>query len=191
MSPNSRIAALLAGVASALCLASGAMAQPPSPPPAPGDDAHPHGDREAWREAHEARRARFLHDVLSIRADQESAFQTFLADMRPPARDHKDWAEHKDADAAPMTTPERLDRMAAMMARHDAEHQAEMQHRVEAVKRFYAVLNPEQKRAFDALHDRGGMGGPGRHGPGRHEGGPDDHPGGPDGHEHGGGETGA
>jgi hypothetical protein len=66
-----------------------------------------------------------------------------------------------------------------------------MQHRVEAVKRFYAVLSPEQKRAFDALHDRGGMGGPGRHGPGRHEGGPDDHPGGPDGHEHGGGETGA
>jgi hypothetical protein len=107
------------------------------------------------------------------------------------APDHKDWVEHKDAAETPMTTPERLDHMAAMMAKRDAEHQAEMQRRIDAVKRFYAVLSPEQKRAFDALHDRGGMG-PGDRGPGRHEGGPGDRSGGPGEHEHGGGdETGA
>ena len=47
---------------------------------------------EERRKAHQERRAHRLHDVLSIRADQEPAFQAFLAEMKPPMRDHKDWA---------------------------------------------------------------------------------------------------
>jgi Spy/CpxP family protein refolding chaperone len=162
---------LLGAAAAALCLSSAAFAQDQSAPPAAA--AAPHGaDRtmkmEAWRKAHEERRAHRLHDLLQIRSDQETAFQAFLADIKPPMHDHKDWARDKDAAAvaAPLTTPERLDRMEAMMAKRTAERQAAFQHRAEAIKKFYAVLSPEQKRAFDALHDRGGMGHGGEdHGP--------------------------
>ena len=66
--------------------------------------------------------------------------------------------DHKDGAGA-LTTPERLDRMAAFMAKRTAERQAAFQRRADAVKRFYAVLGPEQKRAFDALHEHAGGGG--------------------------------
>ena len=191
MSLSTKALSMIGVAAAALCLSSVAFAQDQAAPPAPDGMAH-HGmgrqgvDREAWRKAREERRAHFLHDILEIRTDQEAAFQTFLTDMKPPMRDHKDWAEHKDGDhkdaaAATMTTPERLDRMAAMMEKRTTERQAAFQKRSEAIKRFYAVLTPEQKRAFDALHGHGGMG-HGGHGMGRHPGGPD---GGPGGHEHG------
>jgi Spy/CpxP family protein refolding chaperone len=75
--------------------------------------------------------------------------------------------------------------MSAFMSKRMAERQAAFQHRADAIRRFYAVLSPEQKRAFDALHDRGGMGGHGGHGFEPHGGGPDDHRGGPEDHEHG------
>jgi len=148
-----------------------------------GDMAHQGGDHGEWRKAREQRRAKFLHDILNIRADQETAFQAFIADMTPPMRDHMDMAEHKDggepkdAAEAPLTTPERLDRMAAFMAKR----QAAFQHRADAIKRFYAVLGPEQKRAFDALH---AMGGGEERGGGR-EGGEGGRPGWGGEHEHG------
>lgn len=188
MNFSSKAALMLAPALAALSLCSAAIAQDQPAPPPPGGDMHHHGDHAEWRKAHEERRARFLHDILNIHPDQETAFQAFLADMRPPMRDHKDggdhknWGDHKDAGAAPLTTPERLDKMAAFMSKHMAERQAAFQHRADAVRRFYAVLSPEQKRAFDALHDRGGMGG---HGFGHHEGGPDGHRGGPEDHQHG------
>jgi len=208
MNPTSRAVPFLAAAALALCLSSGALAQDAGQNAgAPAAGPRQGGDRADWkkaheerRQAHEARRAQVLHDVLSIRSDQEPAFQAFLADMKPQARDHKDWAdrkdgaEHKEAPAAPLTTPERLDRMAAFMAKHTAERQAAFQRRADAIKRFYAVLGPEQKRAFDALHAlRGGMhggrpGGEGRDGgPGGEgrEGGPGGHPGWGGDHDHG------
>jgi Spy/CpxP family protein refolding chaperone len=197
MSLSTKVLSLLGVAAAALCLSSSAFAQDQAPPAAPDGMAH-HGlghqgmdhqgaDREAWRKAREEHRAHFLHDILEIRSDQEAAFQTFMADMKPPMRDHKDWAarkdgaDHEDAAAASLTTPERLDRMAAMMEKRTAERQAAFQKRSEAIKRFYAVLSPEQKRAFDALHGHGGMG-HGGHGMGRHH---DGSEGGPGGHEQG------
>jgi protein CpxP len=174
---TSRAALLLTAASAALCLTSAAYSQDRAAPPPAGDMAAHHADHAEWRKAREERRARFLHDILNIRSDQESAFQTFLADMRPPAHEHEDRAEHreggeaKDAKAAPLTTPERLDKMAAFMAKHTAERQAEFQHRADAIKRFYAALSPEQQRAFDALHAmRGEMHG-GERGPGGHPGG--------------------
>jgi Spy/CpxP family protein refolding chaperone len=72
-----------------------------------------------------------------------------------------------------------------MMAKRTSERQARFQQRAEAVKRFYAVLGPEQKRAFDALHAmRGGMHGGGRGGM-HHEGGQGGHGDWGGGHEHG------
>jgi Spy/CpxP family protein refolding chaperone len=195
MSFSTKALSLIGVAAAALCLSSSAFAQDQAAPPAPDGAGH-HGmghqglDHAAWRKAREEHRAHFLHDILEIRSDQEAAFQTFLTDMTPPMRDHKDWAErkdgadHKDAAEASMTTPERLDRMAAMMEKRTAERQAAFQKRSEAIKRFYAVLSPEQKRAFDALHGHGGMGHGGMDHGGRGMG---HHPGGPDGggHEHG------
>jgi hypothetical protein len=193
MSLSTKALSLIGVAAATLCLSSSALAQDQAAPPALDGMAH-HGmgrqdvDREAWRKARDDRRAHFLHDILEIRSDQEAAFQTFLTDMKPPMRDHKDWAENKDGDQkdaaeAAMTTPQRLDRMAAMMEKRTAERQADFQKRSEAIKRFYAVLSPEQKRAFDALQGHGGMGHGehGGHGMGHHPGGPD---GGSGGREH-------
>jgi Spy/CpxP family protein refolding chaperone len=169
MSQTSRMVPLLAAAAAALCLTSVAFAQDhPSSPPM-GDAPRHDGDRAEWRKVRQERRARYLHDILNIRSDQESAFQAFLADTRPRPHDHGTWAERNDGAAAPMTTPERLDRRAAVMAKRTAERQAAFQRRAEATKRFYATLGPEQQRAFDALHAMHGMRG--------HEGGSDRRPG--------------
>ena len=195
MNTTPRAVPFLAAAAVALCLSSSAFAQDAAQNPAmsaPAAGPHRGGDHAEWRkdheqrqEAHQARRARLLHDVLNIRSDQEPAFLAFLADMKPQPREDKDRGEHKDASAAPLTTPERLDRMAAFMAKRTAERQAAFQRRADAIKRFYAVLGPEQKRAFDALHAmRGGMHG-GRSGGEGREGGPGGHQGWGGDREHG------
>ncbi|HEY2660060.1 MAG TPA: Spy/CpxP family protein refolding chaperone [Caulobacteraceae bacterium] len=154
----------LAAGAALLSTATYAAAQE-HPAQAPGAMA------EKWKEHRHERadaHARALHDILNIRPDQDAAFQAFLASMKPP--EHGDHKGHEDgrAEFAHLTTPQRLDRKAAMMT----EHQARFQQHVAAVKTFYAILSPEQQRAFDALnamHGRGGgrgFGGGGHMGPG-------------------------
>lgn len=71
--------------------------------------------------------------------------------------------EHKHAEEAALTTPQRLDRMVEHMAEESARHQSELRSHVDAVKRFYAALSPSQQKAFDALHHEG-MGGMMMHG---------------------------
>ena len=60
-----------------------------------------------------------------------------------------------------MTTPQRLDEMAARMA----DRQARFQKVAAATKTFYAALSPEQRKVFDEMPmlmaDRGGRMGPG------------------------------
>ena len=171
-----RTLSLLASAA-VLAFASAAAAQEqPAPSPAAGPMAHHDGERGEWRKAHEVHRAKFLHDVLNIRADQEPAFQAFLADMHPhhdgmgehPAMDERKDMAADHAAMESMTTPERLDRIAAFMAKRTAERQASFQRRADAIKRFYAVLNADQRRTFDALSARGM--GHGLHGMGREDG---------------------
>jgi Spy/CpxP family protein refolding chaperone len=163
-----RALASLAALGAAALLSGAAFAQepPPGAPPPPGAEQGHWG--EHMRE-HAEHRAKALHDILNIRPDQEGAFQSFIASMRPEPgqegmRDHQDMDEMKS-----LTTPERLDRIAARMS----ERQARFQAHAAAVRSFYAALSPDQKRAFDALpglmgmgmrhHDHdGGWGGPGR-----------------------------
>jgi phytoene/squalene synthetase len=71
-------------------------------------------------------------------------------------------------EGARLSTPERLDRMAARMAERAARFRAH----ADAVRRFYAQLSPTQQKAFDAMPMMGhgmhghGMGGHGMmHGP--------------------------
>jgi protein CpxP len=167
MSPSSNTVAVLVAAIAALCLTSGALAQDRPTPPAMGDAPRHEGDRAEWRKAHQERRAQFLRAVLNIRQDQEPALQAFLSDMHAAKAEHKDWAD-RPAEAGPLTTPERLDRMTAWMTKRSAERQAAFQQRAQAIKRFYAALSPEQQRAFDALHGRGEMMRHGHHGMERH-----------------------
>ena len=163
-----------AALGAAVCVSSLGFAQAPPPPPGAMMD-HPDAERAHWadhrRESAEAK-ARALHDILNIRPDQDAAFQAMVASMTP--QDHHGMGgdmghEHEDMDH--LTTPQRLDRMAAKLA----ERQAEFQRHADAVRAFYAVLSPDQQRAFDALTglimgghpgmDEGPMGGHGPHGP--------------------------
>ena len=172
----------LAAGAALLSTAPFAAAQDHAPPTS-GDMA------EKWKEHHHERaeaHAKALHAILNIRQDQEAAFQAFIGSMKP--LEHGDM-QHGDmhgdqmrpeggaGEMANLTTPQRLDRMAEMMAKHDAEHQAAFQRHAQAVKTFYAVLSPEQQHAFDALGALHGM--HGSHGPegfGGHDGpGGEDH----------------
>lgn len=160
--------------AAALSLAAGASLAQPGPPPGAG----PQGAEHHWQKPDPAqmaeRHAQRLRDALQLRPDQEPALQQLVAAMKPPAgaMDH----EHDGHEAmSGLPTPQRLDRMQAEMA----EHQARFQTHAAAVKRFYAQLTPAQQKAFDAMpmmghehgHEHGppGMrGGPGmmRNGPG-------------------------
>jgi Spy/CpxP family protein refolding chaperone len=109
-----------------------------------------------------------LKAKLKITADQEGAWTTFTAAMKPPAG----WMDHKRPDRAEMdklTTPERIDKMHALRTQHMADMNAAMDKRGDVTKAFYAVLNADQKKIFDAEHARiGGRRGEHRHGDGGH-----------------------
>lgn len=149
----------------------------------PGGGDHPGGPMK-WRGRSKEDRAEHLRTILQLRPDQEAALQAFLTATEPQRIERK--VELKPGEKPKMlTTPERLDRQAKMMA----DRQAAFAKRSAATKAFYAALTPAQQKVFDSLH-RGmrGMGGPGERrvfrmrrpgGPG-HPGGPD-HPGGPGG----------
>ena len=130
---------LIASVAAFAAFAAGASlaAAQDLPPPQAGHDARMHDHMQAH--------IRGMHDILNIRPDQEAAWQAFTASMVPPP--HPDMERHGEGHELGKTTPQRLDEMAAKMA----EHQAAFQRHAEAVKRFYAVLSPQQQKAFDAM----------------------------------------
>ena len=153
-----------------LSCATAGHAQDQGPPPGAHDGGR-HWDPVAMKAHFEARRqahAQLLHDALGLRSDQEGAWQAFLAEMRPPEGEAGHRPHMRDEGAAPLTTPERLDRMAQRMG----ERQARFQHHAEAVKRFYAALDGRQQKTFDALTAlrRGEHGGMGDHGFGGHHG---------------------
>ncbi len=179
MSIHRHLPALAGAIALGFAAAGAVVAQDQGPPPAQGgSDAHHgwRGDPAAMKQRMEERRAehaKVLHDALSIRPDQEAAFQAFIASMGHGEHQHR-MGEHRQPGET-LTTPERLDRMSQRMG----ERQAAFQRRADATKAFYAVLSPEQRRTFDALgamHGHGGMGGhrgghmggghDGQHGPG-------------------------
>lgn len=153
-------------LAGALCLglaATAAVAQDrPAAPGAPQAGA-PRGfgqrgpDRQKLIAEIKQRREQRLHDLLQIKPDQETAFHTFLTSMeqaRPQRGQRPDGASGpnaRGAEAQHLTTPERLDRLSQRMAERTAERQQRLQKTTAAVKTFYAVLTPEQRKAFDDL----------------------------------------
>lgn len=117
-----------------------------------------------------AARADHMRTMLQLRPEQEPAFKAFLEATKPQV--HKFEMKHGEDGKAPephrmLTTPERLDHQAKMMA----ERQAAFQKRAAATRAFYGQLSPSQQKVFDALHARHGgrhmkiirRGGPGGH----------------------------
>jgi Spy/CpxP family protein refolding chaperone len=108
------------------------------------------------RAAFRAQRVAKLHDALKITPAQESAFNSFVTSMQPPAH-----AKQDRAAWASLTAPQRMAKAIDMQKQRTAA----MQQRLTALDTFYAVLTPDQKKTFDErsahMHGRFGHGGHG------------------------------
>ncbi len=142
-----RIQLAFAGAALALYAATGVAAFAQPAPAGPGAGPPMHGDRMMRPEKTPAERAAHLRDALQLKPAQEPALQAFVSALETARQDAEGAMQADMGGAKPQTTPERLDRMQQMMTRHQAALSAV----IEATRRFYAQLDPAQKRAFDAL----------------------------------------
>ena len=142
-------------LAGGLMLAIGGAAVAQTAPPPAGQPRHEMRQKIDPAQM-AAKRAQRLRDVLQLRQDQEPALQAFLASHKRPEGPRPNREAFKN-----LTTPQRLDQMAARMN----ERQAQFQKHVAATKAFYAALTPAQQKAFDAMPRGGGrMKGHGRMG---------------------------
>lgn len=129
---------------------------------------HERMDPAKMHERMAARQAE-LKAKLNLNAAQDGAWSDYVAAMQPPAdmkgngddkrmnrQDRKKMREEWKA----MTTPERLDRTAAMKNERDAmraQHEAHMTQRMQATRTFYAALTADQQKVFDANTMMGGQ----------------------------------
>jgi Spy/CpxP family protein refolding chaperone len=140
---NSFKKSLLIG-ATVIGLGSVAFAAQGDPAPAKGTERsggwmHKHDDAKFKERM--AKRQAALHDKLKLTANQEPAWQTFIAAVTPGERgkrpDRAEWDK--------LSAPERMERMLAK----SKERQDRMASRLAATKTFYAVLSPEQQKIFN------------------------------------------
>lgn len=108
-----------------------------------------HAQRMERMQKYHAERQAKLKAELKLSAQQEPAWNAFVARTAPEPRAMKAGARE---DWSKLTTPERLDKMQALKAERDAQ----MAQRIDATKRFYASLTPEQQKVFDT-QAHGGM----------------------------------
>ncbi len=154
----------MAGVLATFGLVAGAQTAAPDAKPAPSAPAAQRPDGAMGMRGHQdparmqamqAKRHADLKAKLKLAPEQEEAWNRFTQAMKPPAR--PDTKRPDPAEMAKLSTPERIDRMRALRKeRMDAMNTA-MDQRDEAIKTFYATLNPEQKKTFDAEHARMGQ----------------------------------
>lgn len=128
-----------------------------------------HGERmmgqrdPAKMQAWIAKRQAELKARLQLAPEQEGAWTAFTAAMQPPARAARPTPEQR-AEFAKLSTPERIDKMRTLRTLRMAEMNAFLDQRGEAIKTFYAALNPEQQKTFDAERQkRARRGDRGRH----------------------------
>ena len=122
--------------------------QPAATQKAPMQHKHHHGEKRGDRMEHMQKRMQErmakLKTDLKLTAAQESAWTTYTNAMKPGER-----PAHAPGDReafAKLTTPERIDKMREMRAKRNAE----MDRRADATKAFYAQLNTDQQKTFDA-----------------------------------------
>jgi len=154
----------VAGVLAMSSLVAGAQtaapdAKPASNTPTAQRSGGPMGmkghQNPARMEAMVAKRHAELKAKLKLAPEQEEAWNRFTQAMKPPA--HPDTKRPDPAEMAKLSTPERIDRMSALRKERMDAMNAAMDQRDEAIKTFYAALNPEQKKTFDAEHARMGQ----------------------------------
>ena len=158
------VTAMLAALSVPVLSQSAAAADAPAA--APTHEAHGgkhHRPDPKQMEARMEKRLQALKTALKLSGDQEAAWTTYTAAIkpqRPAAGERPERPDHKALAA--MTTPERIDAMQALHSKRHAEMQARMDQRNQATKTFYAALNAEQKKTFDAetlkMHERPGHG---------------------------------
>lgn len=132
-------------IASALLASLSGLALAQATPEAKTEGARAQGMAKMHAKMGE-RHAKHLTELkgkLNLAADQENAWTAFSQSMQMSgqAMAHPDRAAMQK-----LTTPERIDQMQA----HKAGRDAHMQKRADATKTFYAALNAEQKKVFDA-----------------------------------------
>lgn len=135
---NFRKLMLSTGLAATLALQAGAVW---------ADHGHKRGDHD--RQGMEQRmqeRADALKTALQLQAGQQAAWDAFQAGMRPPQRHEKGQKRERREALKNMSTPERLDWMKAMKAKRDAH----MAQREQSIRTFYAQLDANQQKTFDA-----------------------------------------
>jgi len=130
-------------ISATLLTGLGAMAQTAPATETAGAGMRASGPMQKMHDMMAKRHVKHLEELkasLKLKPEQEAQWTTFAASMKPhnPEQNHM-------ADMAKLTTPERIDKMAAMKSQHDAE----MQKHGDAAKTFYATLSDEQKKTFD------------------------------------------
>ena len=111
---------------------------------------------EGRKEYFDKRQAQ-LHDKLKLNANQEGAWNAYVAKIRPA--DLPKRTDRAELDKLP--TPERIDKLLGYMK--DGEKR--LTDRAAATKEFYAVLTPEQQKIFDQEFSQWLSRGRHRHGP--------------------------
>lgn len=138
MKASLKPALLLAALAAS---ALTALAQPAPGPSSTQPDSERRARLQERVKQHVAQRASDLKAQLELSAEQEAAWNTYVAAMKPPARP----LLPNRADIAKLSTPERLDRMRELRQQREAE----FDQRDAATRTFYGTLSAEQKKIFD------------------------------------------
>ena len=94
------------------------------------------------RAEHRAKRLQELKVFLQLQDNQEADWSTFSAALQSPVSRP---APMNPAEMEKLTTPERMDKMMAIKAARESQ----INSRMNAVKTFYARLNPQQQKVFD------------------------------------------
>jgi protein CpxP len=140
-------------------LAGHSLAQPaPSADPSVAQQQHPHQHQnpKLWRhdpaqmQAHMAKRLAALKAKLNITPAQATAWDAYTENLSS----HVHMPPTSAPDLRQLPTPERLDRMRAFRAEHQAAMTARIDQRAQNTKTFYAALDVDQQKTFDAEFNR-------------------------------------
>ena len=140
------ILAMLA--AAGFAAASSAYAMGPGCGPMEGGTMFQGGPMSGKAAEFREKRQAELHKKLNLSADQEAAWKTFSEKMQAALPQNRPDRE----EMRKLSAPERMDKMLAMMK----EGEKHMEARAAALKEFYAVLTPEQRKLFDEQAARHG-----------------------------------
>jgi len=118
------------------------------------------GERRAKMEQHRAERQAKLRDALKLNAQQQPAWDAFVAAQAPQKKGERAGRGDRAAWAS-LSAPQRMQKGIDLQKQRTAR----MEQRLAALNSFYAQLTPEQRKTFDAqAQHRKGARHHGRHG---------------------------